>query len=106
MKSTVIQGNTVWGLALQPVEKVSPYTPSALIVSTHRMKRGSKKRRLRKRLQKVIVHEVGHSLSLPHCQHHNTCIMVDVGKPKSSIDQVKTTFCAKCRKQIQPYLKE
>ncbi|MFM8316862.1 MAG: hypothetical protein ACKOAV_00625 [Bacteroidota bacterium] len=61
--------------------------------------------RLRKRLQKVIVHEVGHSLSLPHCQHHNTCIMVDVGKPKSSIDRIKTTFCAKCRKQIEPYLK-
>jgi len=105
MKSTVIQGNTVWGLALQPVDKVSPYTPSALIVSTHRMKRASRKKRLRKRLQKVILHEVGHSLTLSHCQHQKACVMVDFGARKTSIDKVKSSFCAKCRKQIQPYLK-
>ena len=104
-KDTIIQGNTIWGLALQPVEEINRYTPSALIVSTYRMKRASRKKRLRKRLQKVILHEVGHSLTLSHCQRQKTCVMVDFGARKTSIDKVKSTFCAECTKQIEPYLK-
>lgn len=102
-KDTVIQGNPIWGLALQPVEEINRYTPSA--VSTYRMKRASRKKRLCKRLQKVILHEVGHSLTLSHCQRQKTYVMVDFGSRKTSIDKVKSTFCAECTKQIEPYLK-
>ena len=54
------------------------------------------------RLLKEVIHEVGHSLGLPHCEDRK-CVMVF----SSSVDDVDykgLEFCQSCKKVIKTYL--
>ena len=75
----------------------------ALIISTSRIKKTTKDN-FRKRLTKVVIHEIGHNLSLPHCKYQTTCVMVDAGGKVTTIDKANEAFCHRCRKIIKPYL--
>jgi archaemetzincin len=46
------------------------------------------------RLRKVIIHEIGHNLGLPHCTT-DTCIMFEGDIP--ALDKCHGNYCDKCR---------
>jgi archaemetzincin len=47
------------------------------------------------RLQKVAIHEVGHTLGLPHCKDKK-CLMTDAKGKAKNIDGAQTKFCSNC----------
>jgi archaemetzincin len=48
------------------------------------------------RLQKVIIHEIGHNLGLSHCQNEK-CIMSEKNGNTISLDNSGYDYCQKCR---------
>lgn len=70
------------------------YMPGrACVVSTFRLH----KENLNDQLLKVVLHELGHALGLPHCKNPG-CIMKDA-EGKNTIDQ-ETGFCESCKKVL------
>lgn len=73
------------------------------IVSTHRLRAGgASKARVLGRLGRVAVHELAHSLGLPHCDGAH-CLMNDAGGSIRSVDTA-TGFCDRCRKALSSLL--
>jgi archaemetzincin len=56
-------------------------------------------RLFRERFFKVLVHEAGHTLGLPHCAHRG-CAMRD-DRSLADLDAGPTTFCARCAESIR-----
>lgn len=72
----------------------------ACVVSTHRLgKRKVSDSRYRDRLAKATLHELGHSLGLPHCGTAS-CFMVDAGGKVSTIDRAEMALCDRCRRAV------
>jgi archaemetzincin len=65
------------------------------IVSTYRMKTNHNNR-----LSKVVVHELGHSLGIPHCHQGKNCVMNDAKGKGSTVDKSSLYICDDCRKKI------
>jgi len=91
------------GLGKQPIV-LTRMSNSCAIVSTYRIKKIKSIETTRVRLQKAVVHEVGHNLSLPHCNNQR-CVMVDAKGKVSNIDNAKKSFCKNCTNTIKEYLK-
>lgn len=71
------------------------YRPGrACVISTFRLK----KKNLNEQLLKVVLHEIGHTQNLPHCENQS-CLMRDAegGNP---LDQEKE-FCTKCKQALR-----
>ncbi len=51
------------------------------------------------RFKKVVLHEFGHNLGLPHCLD-NHCMMTSASEKISTIDNEKMALCAACKKKI------
>ena len=68
------------------------------IISKFRLKSSNKKLEL-ERFKKVVIHEFGHNLGLPHCVNKN-CVMTSAAEKISTIDKEKMELCDKCKKQI------
>lgn len=68
------------------------------VVSTFLYAKHSKTRAaLRRRFADVVVHELGHTLGMPHCEVKG-CVMADAkGKAISSADASSGAYCASCR---------
>jgi len=49
------------------------------------------------RLSKVTIHEVGHTLGLPHCDYDINCLMNDAKGKAIKVDSEKKWMCNKCR---------
>lgn len=62
---------------------------NACVISTKRLKKSNRK----EQLFKVVLHEIGHNVGLPHCPV-KTCLMRDA-KGGNPIDEEKE-FCHKC----------
>lgn len=74
------------------------------VISTHRTFRDAKNEAHKEeRLSKVVTHEFGHTLGLPHCNNSQTCVMRDANGKVSTVDEV-TDFCDSCRKKISEHL--
>lgn len=74
------------------------------VVSTFRTYRNAtSEAHKNERLKKVVFHEFGHTLGLPHCENSSTCIMRDAGGKVSTIDE-EIDFCEPCKNSIQQYL--
>lgn len=63
------------------------------IVSTYKIKTRSK-------LAKVSIHEIGHTLGIPHCENNN-CVMTDAKGKGSRIDKNSGKMCLKCNQIIK-----
>lgn len=71
------------------------------VVSTYRLGRKSKsENQTRERFRKVVIHEIGHTLGLPHCPNQG-CVMSDAAESIHTIDGEKEALCADCKKKIE-----
>ena len=78
------------------------YNPGKVcIISLHRLKKASSSLpQLKERLAKVVLHELGHNLGLPHCSKDITCLMNDAGGTIKQVDREKKWICENCRKLL------
>jgi archaemetzincin len=68
----------------------------ACVVSTFRMGKPSERRQAR--LAKVVVHEFGHTLGLPHCPAPK-CLMNDARGKAATVD-AENSFCDRCSEVV------
>lgn len=88
----------IMGLAYRPGK--------SCVISTFRTFRGAQSENHKKaRLKKVVFHEFGHTLGLPHCEKDNTCLMRDANGKVVTVDET-SDFCSHCKAQIQQYIKK
>ncbi len=71
------------------------------VISTFRLQKASNtKAQLKERLMKVILHEVGHNLGLPHCASNIQCLMTDAGGTIKQVDKEKKWLCQSCKSKL------
>lgn len=88
----------IMGLAFRPGK--------SCVVSTYRtFKNADSDQRKKERLQKVSIHEFGHTLGLPHCTDSKICLMRSAEGKSSTVDEV-SKFCKSCESKIAHYLKQ
>lgn len=80
----------IMGLAYCPGE--------SCVVSTFRIKHKNKTVYF-DRLKKVVVHEFGHNLGLPHCPNKK-CVMTDAVESVKTIDNAELKLCDDCAGKI------
>ena len=71
------------------------------VISTFRLKRGVSQYKTLERLEKVVIHEIGHNLGLNHCTYNKMCLMNDANGTINQVDKEKVWFCYKCRKLLK-----
>jgi archaemetzincin len=70
----------------------------ACVVSTYRLGKAEGDRDLfMSRVRKVITHEIGHILGLPHCQTPG-CVMRDAAGSIKTFDESDGKLCRKCKR--------
>ena len=75
------------------------YCPGkSAIVSTFRLKNSNNKLQL-ERFKKVVIHEFGHNLGLPHCENKH-CVMTSAAEKIATIDKEKMELCNDCKAKI------
>ena len=74
---------------------------SGCISSTYRMKKGVSKTKLLERLEKVILHEIGHNYGLNHCTSPYPCFMKDANGKIKQVDSEPMDMCVECKKKIK-----
>lgn len=97
------------GVIKEPVSKYQDYGIFGLayvggpscVVSTFRL---GTEPLLSDRLNKIVVHEVGHNLGLPHCANP-ACVMRDAVERIGSIDDAGPSLCAVCAERIEGSVK-
>lgn len=80
------------------------YCPgSACVISTWRLKRASSsKQQSQERLTKVVLHELGHNLGIPHCTSDQpTCLMNDAKGTMAQVDNEQLRLCGQCKQRIK-----
>ncbi|MCW1921025.1 hypothetical protein OKA05_00570 [Luteolibacter arcticus] len=76
------------------------------IVSTFRLgARGADEAKLRDRLRKVAIHEIGHVTGLPHCPQA-TCVMQDAEASIETVDRETGIFCEPCKAASLKWLQD
>jgi archaemetzincin len=71
------------------------------VVSTFRLSaRGADETKLRERLRKVSIHEVGHVIGLQHCPQKG-CVMQDAESSIATVDNEDGKFCETCKAAIR-----
>jgi archaemetzincin len=74
------------------------YMPGpACVISNFRLQSGASEK-WRERLAKVVLHELGHNMGLPHCPNH--CFMRDAVEKLSSVDEEPMALCTGCRQKL------
>jgi archaemetzincin len=105
--STTKYENQSKGIVKKPERKYSDWGIFGLgfvlgptcIISTFRLKKGVSESQVRERLRKVVKHEFGHNLGLPHCKDKN-CLMTDGVESIKTVDYEKEDLCKKCWNEI------
>ncbi|MFD3003732.1 hypothetical protein ACFS7Z_25475 [Pontibacter toksunensis] len=73
----------------------------ACVISTHAF--GIKKLnggRYERRLAKASLHELGHTLGLPHCDNTPSCFMTEAREQVKTIDSEEIILCRSCKRLI------
>ncbi|WP_298117044.1 archaemetzincin [Flavobacterium sp.] len=81
----------IMGLAYRP--------GTSSIISKFRLKNNNKSLEL-ERFKKVVIHEFGHNLGLPHCPNKH-CVMTSAAEKISTIDNEKMELCEECTLKIK-----
>jgi archaemetzincin len=83
------------------------YCPgNACVIATKRMLQpGTNKALLNQRLQKVVLHELGHNWGLPHCTNALPCLMKDAKAKLSVVDAQPIAFCDTCKNLLKKHQK-
>ncbi|MCO6163326.1 matrixin family metalloprotease [Flavobacterium sp. NRK F7] len=68
------------------------------IVSTFRLKHKNPKVHML-RVKKIVIHELGHNLGLPHCPNKK-CVMTDAVESIATIDNAELALCSNCKRKI------
>jgi archaemetzincin len=66
------------------------------VCSIYRLKRKSNPALFNARLRKLVVHELGHTYGLDHCEWP-LCVMADYKGTMASLDRTSCHFCAQCK---------
>ncbi len=74
------------------------------IISTYRIKTPNKVL-FNDRFIKVALHELGHTMGLPHCTFNSTCFMEAAEGTIKSVDREKRFLCSNCKKLISQYIR-
>ena len=74
------------------------------IISTYRIKTPNKVL-FNDRFIKVALHELGHTMGLPHCTFSSTCFMEAADGTIKSVDREKRFLCSNCKKLISQYIR-
>jgi archaemetzincin len=53
------------------------------------------------KLEKVSIHEIGHSLTIPHCESNSRCLMNDAKGKGFKIDKELLWMCKDCKHKIK-----
>ena len=53
----------------------------------------------------VALHELGHTMGLPHCTFSKVCFMEAAEGTIKSVDREKRLLCSNCKKLISQYIK-
>lgn len=69
---------------------------TAAVVSTHRLKKKGNQRLTSIRVLKVVTHELGHTLGLPHCPTRQ-CNMNDAQGTVKTVDKEPGHLCESCK---------
>ncbi|WP_298136467.1 archaemetzincin [Flavobacterium sp.] len=69
------------------------------IISKFRLKNNNKSLEL-ERFKKVVIHEFGHNLGLPHCPNKH-CVVTSAAEKISTIDNEKMELCEECTLKIK-----
>ena len=78
----------------------------ACVLSTFRLAaRGADESRLRDRLRKIAIHEVGHVMGLDHCPRDG-CVMHDAESSIATVDGESGKFCESCVAGWERWLRE
>lgn len=91
-----------WGKVKKPASKYEDwgifglgYRPGdAAMVSIFRL---VKPGLTNERLQKVVIHEIGHNLGLKHCTQNKNCVMDDAAESIRTIDAAGFNLCGHCQ---------
>jgi archaemetzincin len=71
------------------------------VVSTFRMKTNATSAKIKERLKKVALHEIGHNLGLVHCTNNPECMMNSANGTIHQVDREKIWMCEVCSKKIK-----
>lgn len=66
------------------------------ITSVYRIKH----KNLESRVEKVILHEIGHSYGIPHCKSKLPCLMNEGDKTAKGLDKLPNKMCRECNKKL------
>jgi archaemetzincin len=75
------------------------------VVSTFRLKKDGNSIKYKDRLLKIIIHELGHTFGLYHCDW-KYCVMTDYKGSIQPLDSQWTHLCAPCRKYFRKHYVE
>jgi archaemetzincin len=50
---------------------------------------------------KIVIHEIGHTLGIPHCRTNIKCLMNDAKGKGSQVKNELLWICNDCRKKIK-----
>lgn len=70
----------------------------ACVVSTFRLSRQLGKVSAEERLNRVVIHEIGHTFGLAHCPDKD-CLMADAEGSVKSVDRA-SRFCRDCQRRL------
>ena len=76
---------------------VATFNAPYAVVSTYRL--NAKHALFIDRVVKICIHEIGHTLALPHCEN-SSCLMQDAAETIQTIDQVTGVFCESCLNKV------
>lgn len=93
--STTAHGVTDWGLL-----GLGDLGGTACVISTFRCRlHAPDERTVHFRMVTTCIHEVGHTLGLPHCPD-TSCLMTDARGRASTVDHTTGHLCARCRARL------
>ncbi len=69
------------------------------VISTFRLKTPNKAL-FNERFLKVALHELGHTIGLPHCTYSNTCFKESAEGSIKSVDREIKSLCTHCKKLL------